>query len=326
MNAILLFILFKFFLAGSQLPTSSSTILATFHKTVIAGDINALQSLIVTNSKYVKSPSAEWYRNRGLILAVQNRHASVVEILLKHGNVNAAVYNNEVIRLASANGDLDIVKLLLAAPEVDPGAMENEAIVKAAKNGHTEVVRLLLEHPNVKSSARNYLALFTAIRKNHADIVKLLISNERYIPTSVGLSIIKVAAQFENSDLVRYLLNHPSLKIVMHFIFYSDDLLPIKAVVQAGYIVDQQTLDVFLQHYRSNGNEDIVEYLETLKETPKLPERPLIAMTEQCAICLSDENLLEGFMTLCNHQFHVECLQKWITRHNSCPMCRSSII
>ena len=317
------FFLLSFVLAGSQFPSSASEILATFNEKIIAGDTNALQSIIETNSKYIDNPAAEQYRNKGLLLAVQEGHSSIVELLLKNANVDIAVNNNEAIRLASAKGNINIVRNLLNHPQVDPGALDDEAIIKAARKGHADVVRLLLAHPRVKSSARNYLAVFTAIRKNHADIVKLLINNERYIPTSAGFFLIEQAAQFGNADLVQFFLNHQSLKRVVFTLFYSDKLESIKAAVEAGYIFDQPTLDFFLQHYRSYGNEDIIKYLESLK---KLPTKPLVPMTEQCAICLSDENLFKGYMTSCNHQFHAECLQQWISKHNTCPMCRSSII
>jgi len=237
-----------------------------------------------------------------------------------------ALKNNEAIRLASATGNADIVRMLLTRREVNPGAMDSEALMEATKRGHSDVVRLLLAHPKVKSSARNYLAVFTAIRNNHEDIVKLIINNERDIPSRVGLQIIERATNFRNIELVQFLLNHQSFKGVMYSIFHSDNLPTIKAAVEAGYKIDQSTLDIFLQHARSNGNDDIVEYLESLKEIPKLPEQPLTVMTKQCIICLSDENILQGYMTACNHQFHAECLQQWIAKHNSCPMCRSSII
>jgi len=144
-----LFILISFALAGSQFESSSSSILAAFNEKIELGDINSLQSILNSNSKYIESPTAERYRNNGLTLAIKKRHASVVELLLNKANVDAASNDNRAIRLAASNGDVEIVRMLLNRPEVNPGATSNEALVMAAKNGHTEIVRLLLENPKV---------------------------------------------------------------------------------------------------------------------------------------------------------------------------------
>jgi hypothetical protein len=184
----------------------------------------------------------------------------------------------------------------------------------------------LLEHPKVDPAIGGDHASFWASSMNHGEIVKLLINDQRAYPSIVKLFTIEQAAHYGDVDLVRFLLSYPSINRVSRFAFITGHLVSIKTMVEAGYQFDEETLKRTLGRVRSSGNEDIVEYLESLRNPRKLPARDPIIMTEQCAICLSHENLLEGFMTLCNHQFHVECLQKWITRHNSCPMCRSSIV
>ena len=48
-----------------------------------------------------------------------------------------------------------------------------------------------------------------------------------------------------------------------------------------------------------------------------------------CPICLKDITLGEGspvVLTRCNHVFHVECLDTWLTRGHTCPMCRFELI
>jgi ankyrin repeat protein len=266
------------------------------------------------------------YRDKGLLLSVQKRHVSVVDLLLKHGNVNAAMHNNAAIIQASANGDFNIVKLLLERPEVDPSASNNKALIVATRNGNTEIVRLLLEQPTVKSAERYYLAAFIASGLDHTDIVKLFIGNGNVNPRDVKIYALDKATRLGNVELVRYMLGFPMYSQEAHLIFFTDNLFSIKTVFEAGYKYDKDTLENALHYAISKGNYDIVEYLESKIDIPKLPERPLIAMSEQCAICLSNENLLEGYKTACQHQFHVGCLQSWIANHNTCPMCRSSIL
>lgn len=44
----------------------------------------------------------------------------------------------------------------------------------------------------------------------------------------------------------------------------------------------------------------------------------------ECPICL--ENNLEPFKMLnCQHSFHEVCLNIWLEKHNSCPLCRQLV-
>lgn len=44
----------------------------------------------------------------------------------------------------------------------------------------------------------------------------------------------------------------------------------------------------------------------------------------KCVICLSD--LYDEYTIPCEHSFHRKCIQKWMKRHNSCPICRRYIM
>ncbi|KAF8105975.1 hypothetical protein N665_0149s0005 [Sinapis alba] len=48
----------------------------------------------------------------------------------------------------------------------------------------------------------------------------------------------------------------------------------------------------------------------------------------QCSICIEDfsdthENII--WMPQCKHMFHQDCLFEWLSRQNSCPLCRSTV-
>ncbi|KAJ3686295.1 hypothetical protein LUZ61_015459 [Rhynchospora tenuis] len=47
----------------------------------------------------------------------------------------------------------------------------------------------------------------------------------------------------------------------------------------------------------------------------------------QCAICLSflEEGEMARQLPECKHLFHVECIDKWLNSHATCPLCRSSV-
>ncbi|KAA1078615.1 hypothetical protein PGT21_021405 [Puccinia graminis f. sp. tritici] len=51
----------------------------------------------------------------------------------------------------------------------------------------------------------------------------------------------------------------------------------------------------------------------------------IIPETSSCSICLDEET--EGAMTQldCPHQFHTECIRKWLIVHKTCPQCRRKV-
>ncbi|KAI6701896.1 hypothetical protein NL676_011032 [Syzygium grande] len=54
-----------------------------------------------------------------------------------------------------------------------------------------------------------------------------------------------------------------------------------------------------------------------------------LAGTEaECAICLTEFVEGDGIRVLatCSHGYHVECIERWLRSHKSCPSCRSSLV
>lgn len=69
----------------------------------------------------------------------------------------------------------------------------------------------------------------------------------------------------------------------------------------------------------------------TKAQVDRLPRRKFrqtrSTMHESCHICLCDfENGQELYrLTTCKHDFHTACLQPWVEKHKTCPVCRQDI-
>ncbi|KAJ4982348.1 hypothetical protein NE237_033185 [Protea cynaroides] len=50
-----------------------------------------------------------------------------------------------------------------------------------------------------------------------------------------------------------------------------------------------------------------------------------IDKVEECPVCLSnlEEGDMVGLIPTCNHIFHCQCINMWLSSHSTCPVCRS---
>jgi hypothetical protein len=55
----------------------------------------------------------------------------------------------------------------------------------------------------------------------------------------------------------------------------------------------------------------------------------LIDSQSSCSICMQEyttDDISEMYLTKCNHIYHKNCLELWINRQHTCPICRTEII
>ena len=45
----------------------------------------------------------------------------------------------------------------------------------------------------------------------------------------------------------------------------------------------------------------------------------------ECSICYEKINKTNIYESKCNHSFHVNCIEKWLERYNTCPLCREDL-
>lgn len=48
----------------------------------------------------------------------------------------------------------------------------------------------------------------------------------------------------------------------------------------------------------------------------------------QCSVCLGDYLADDKLQQIpaCGHTFHMDCIDHWLAAHNTCPLCRQSIL
>ncbi|CAI0471961.1 unnamed protein product [Linum tenue] len=75
-------------------------------------------------------------------------------------------------------------------------------------------------------------------------------------------------------------------------------------------------------HHRMNGLEPVVvAAIPTMKFTP---EAFSSAEEAQCSICLGEyqEKEVLRIMPKCGHNFHLSCIDVWLRKQSTCPVCR----
>ena len=187
-----------------------------------------------------------------LHVAVQEKHADVVEVLIDAG-ADIETKNDEVrspLLVASISGELTTVKMLVeAGADVRAtDAKRNTCLIFAAHHGHTDTVRYLVSLPEVDlnhQESTNCTALHVAVQVKHADVVEVLINAGADIETK--------------NDEVRSPLLVASI---------SGELTTVKMLVKAGADVratdDERNTCLILAAYF--GHTDTVRYLVTLPE------------------------------------------------------------
>jgi hypothetical protein len=66
---------------------------------------------------------------------------------------------------------------------------------------------------------------------------------------------------------------------------------------------------------------------ETVSKSEKIKKDDSV-LTEQCFICMDEYkvNQFKRNLPNCNHCFHKKCIDKWLKKKASCPICRDNLL
>lgn len=108
-----------------------------------------------------------------------------------------------------------------------------------------------------------------------------------------------------------------------------DECVKIPIIVKA--VNDQKTITSFSTS-GDNNLENILQDLGLKKVSlaeilPKYKKVSADLLNHECVICNQMYKQNEYFRKLnCNHHFHKKCIDKWLKKNPSCPICRKDII
>lgn len=92
-----------------------------------------------------------------------------------------------------------------------------------------------------------------------------------------------------------------------------------------GMDLDSRIIEEFLRNdpNRHGPPPASAESVNKLKETKFCEES---SHSKECTICQEDYKKDETILHLpCEHNFHKACVTEWLSRHNSCPVCRKPL-
>lgn len=170
------------------------------------------------------------------------------------------------------------------------------------------------------------------------DVIQEVIEGVREPVTHLGLSHIRLkprggVSSPHLSEFLRYRLVPQSGYIgqrIAHGInqrLANDNSLrePVFVTVDVIFLDERR---LFLSPPTTPSRGASQEVLQRLVEEQRVESKDLEGKSEthQCSICIVDfrksrECIIE--LPECKHMFHENCLFEWLSRHNSCPLCRS---
>ncbi|ELT93759.1 hypothetical protein CAPTEDRAFT_170762 [Capitella teleta] len=97
-----------------------------------------------------------------------------------------------------------------------------------------------------------------------------------------------------------------------------------RLLIDGGYASD---LDMEFENLFSGEKKAPPASKKVVEDLPKIPVSPAdVSKNTQCPICRADFELGETMLQMpCNHHFHSSCINPWLERTNSCPVCRHEL-
>ncbi|KAG5569347.1 hypothetical protein H5410_059113 [Solanum commersonii] len=126
-----------------------------------------------------------------------------------------------------------------------------------------------------------------------------------------------------NTNYIRYNIQVP--QSILDDI-YSDDIEE-EEEEEEEVVVEEDDTNEFVDQDMSEYFERSTCYVTCAMDVDNNEDGDDDEEKEACAICLLEYKDEDNIGTLqCGHEFHGECINKWLQRKKSCPFCRASVL
>jgi len=258
-----------------------------FIKSCIMGHTNIAKKLI---NKVDTIP--EEFLSRAFYICCKKGFLDIVIILKNKINSNIICYQR-CFEKACRNGHYQIMKFLYKNFNINISNNHDKAFRKACRGGHIDIVtKLLTIKPDINVLARRDYAFYWACRNGHEEIVILLIEYGANMTMN----------NFEGLMWAIYNSHESIIKIIYEFCE-----VPIKL-----NITPNERLLI------SNKTFELLVDLGICKSRNWLSK---INEIDECCICYDDCHI----KTPCEHYYCKNCIENWLNRASSCPICRCDI-
>ena len=149
--------------------------------------------------------------NNALFWAARNGHYETVKLLLLNGAAISFAGSNDVIQRTIidggiSSGDIETIKILIAYK-----ANLKHSLTIAATHGHIDVVEYLISiNVNINPTAALYhsMPLFIAAQSNDSDMVKFLLNHKANVNHDVGTkSVLAEMCRGGNTEIAKLLID-----------------------------------------------------------------------------------------------------------------------
>lgn len=143
------------------------------------------------------------------------------------------------------------------------------------------------------------------------------------IITLIFIALLSVAIVSIIFSVIYILLNY--IQPLFLYGNFSNDRGPIFDRSRFTYNRDLGSHEQILNEFSTKSAR--IQFINWLLPSTRYGAEEMNLKYDDCAICLEDyiEGDLCRIFPVCNHMFHSNCLDAWLEKNLTCPMCRQSI-
>uniref|UniRef100_A0A2C9UFC1 RING-type domain-containing protein n=2 Tax=Manihot esculenta TaxID=3983 RepID=A0A2C9UFC1_MANES len=153
-------------------------------------------------------------------------------------------------------------------------------------------------------------------------------SNHHNLVSEMGFFIIILLFIILSCTFVVFFMFYTSLKHIIGPLMLNDDLNDLE-FGRFAYNYDLELHEEMLDEVSSNIEKEAEsKFIDRLLPSVKYEEDEEIKLKyEDCAICLNDyrDGELCRIFPMCKHMFHSDCIDIWLEKSLTCPICRQYV-